>query len=69
MNNRKLAGYLREKGISQESLSAKSGVSRATIARLLGGDNVTIEQVNKIVIALDMPREVATEIFFGKSVS
>lgn len=69
MQPNKLAGYMREHGFTQESLSQKSQVSRATIARLLNGKNVTIEQADKIVKALNMPSKIAAEIFFQDEVS
>lgn len=64
MQVNKLAGYMREHGYTQESLAHESGVSRATISRLLAGNNVTIDQVSKIVKALKMPASTASEIFF-----
>lgn len=56
-----------QKGITQESLAAKSGVSRATIAALETGKerNTTSKTLTKLAMALDVS---VNELFFEKAV-
>lgn len=56
-----------QKGITQESLAAKSGVSRATIAALETGNerNTTSKTLTKLAMALDVS---VNELFFEKAV-
>lgn len=56
-----------QKGITQESLAAKSGVSRATIAALETGNerNTTSKTLTKLAMALDVS---VNELFFEKVV-
>ena len=55
------------KGMTQEELSRRSGVSRATIISLENGKsiNVKTETLRKIASALDMTMDV---LFFGEGV-
>ena len=58
LNVQKLQGLMHERGLSQSELARRSGVSRATIARLLTGvsDNVQAETERKLCVSLGSPQ-------------
>ncbi|MFV0551487.1 MAG: helix-turn-helix domain-containing protein [Anaerorhabdus sp.] len=68
MDTNKLAGYMREKGFTYDTLAEKSGISRSTIARILNGDNATIGQIYKLIDALEMPKDLILSIFFPNTI-
>ena len=61
----KLLSVMREKGITQEELAKKSGISRATFNRRIKNNGVdfTLSEVTKIKNALNLTDEEAVNIF------
>lgn len=60
----KIKFYREKKGLTQEQLAEKSGVSRNTISSLEAGSakNITLENMKKIANALE---KTVTTIFFN----
>lgn len=53
-----------QKGITQDELSEKSGITRATLWRLESGEVTTTKTLMKIADALDVS---VSDLFFDKS--
>lgn len=61
----KLLSVMRAKGITQEELAQKSGISRATFNRRIKNNGVdfTLAEVTKLKSALELTDEEAVKIF------
>ena len=61
----KLKGKMAEKGFNQLKLAEKVNIDRSTLNRKLKtGEAFTIEEANKIAIALELTKDEAMAIFF-----
>ncbi|MCI9185339.1 MAG: helix-turn-helix transcriptional regulator [Lachnospiraceae bacterium] len=66
----KLRGKIIEKGLNQTTLAKKVGIDRSTLNRKLkDGGTFTIEEANKIAIALGISGNEAISIFFAEVVA
>ncbi len=66
----KLRGKIIEKGLNQTMLAKKVGIDRSTLNRKLkDGGTFTIEEANKIAIALGISGSEAISIFFAEVVA
>ena len=53
---------LEEKGVGKMELREKIGLSKATFAKLAKGESITLDTVEKICSALEVPIEAVVEI-------
>lgn len=60
---------MKQKGLTQEELAKKSGVSRATISRLIQENMCTIRSARLISRALELNHDEVGLIFFDDNVS
>ena len=70
VNISKLKGKITEHDFTIEQLSTETGISTDTLyRRFKDGKKFTIEEVNKIVFALNLSAREAMEIFFAEYVA
>lgn len=63
-NVNKFLGKVKEKGYTQETLAAATGISRATLSRRIKEPkNLTIREIEKISNTLQLSGKEAIEIF------
>lgn len=64
-NIQELLAIMRLKGVTQEELAQKAGISRATFNRRIknGGVDFTLSEVKRIKSALELTDEEAVKIF------
>ena len=63
-NVNKFLGKVKEKGYTQETLAAATGISRATLSRRIKEPkNLTIREIEKISNTLQLSGKEAVEIF------
>lgn len=66
----KLRGKITEKGFNQATLAKQVGIDRSTLNRKLkDGGTFTIEEANKIAVALGISGSEAISIFFARTVA
>ena len=70
VNVNKLRAKIVEKGLNVERLSELSGINKATIYRRFNDpDEITIEEADKLVSALEMNADEAMAIFLAQCVA
>jgi len=65
----RLKGKIVEKNTNIEELSRKIGINHATFYRKLKNNSFSIEEADKIAVALSLTNEEATAIFFSQFVA
>ena len=69
MNINKLKGYFKEKDLTYMDVAQKSGLSYNTVAKVVKTVKCNIETAKSIIVATEMPPQMALDIFFENSVS
>lgn len=65
----KLNGKLKEKGLTQDDLASIIGRTTSTVnLKLNGKANFTVEEMDKIIVALSIAKRDIGEYFFTKKV-
>ncbi len=63
-NLNKFLGKIKERGYTQETLAVAAGISRATLSRRIKEpENLTIKEIEKLSIALQLSGKEAIDIF------
>lgn len=55
-------------GMTQSKLAEKMGINPSTLNRKINneeGENLTVQEANKMILFLNLPKESITEIFFA----
>jgi transcriptional regulator with XRE-family HTH domain len=70
-NMMKLRGAMAGKGITQEKLAEIIGIDRTTLIRKMKNDGLqfTVEEVQKIAVALSLTAQEVLDIFFTTKVA
>ena len=70
-NMMKLMGAMAGKGITQEKLAEIIGIDRTTLIRKMKNDGLqfTVEEVQKIAVALSLTAQEVLDIFFTTKVA